>query len=252
MKYALLTSAISQISEMDEISQKLNSILAQLDDIVSNTSIFGPIDNWFNTFLTWGSAAVTIVIAFQIGRRRIYRKTQHNIILDLMRHLMVNSAILENIIPKIGTSKPIEGTLSRFATLDNDLELSRFHPRARYYKELHNASLKIRNYNLMAAMTDKHMHTPGYPIQQLLEELNSLNERAMYIVLSLLQLSKKMYRRRHLVMDDFVEYILVRYEQPPYQSSRTNFCCPFFASGKLGATYEHLIEKQSYDLIMMS
>lgn len=233
-----------------DISAQLDYLTSLINDVVSNTSSFGAWDNFFNTAFAWGSAIVTIFIAFQIGKRRLSRKTQHNIILDLMRHMMVNSAILENIIPVIGTSKPIEGTLSRFSTLENDMELSRFMLDARYYKELHNVSLKIRNYNSMVTMADKHIHTPGYSPDNIIKELNSINDRAVSIVLSLMELSQKMYKTNRITYDDFVEYMLKRYKQPPYKASRTHYCCPFFSKGALGSTYDHLIEMKSHMLIM--
>ena len=240
----------AQIDSLPTPPIQLDSIATSIHDVVNNTASFGSFDNSITTVLAWCSAIVTIIIACQIGKRRMSRRTQHNIILDLMRHMMVNSAILENVIPKIGISKPIEGTLARFATLDNDLELSRFLLRARYYKELHNVSLKIRNYNSMVLMADKHIHTENSPTEKIIEELNSINERAMYIVLSLMNLSKKMYKWFHITPDDFVDYMLARYKQPSYKASRSHYHCPFFAKGNLGATYDHLIEMQGYNIIM--
>ena len=167
-----------------------------------------------------------------------------------MRHLMVNSATLESIITNLGTCKPIEGTLTRFATLENDLELGRFMLRAKSYSHLHNVSLKIRNYNSLAEYADKHMHDPAYPQSKLKEELEALNTRAEDIFKRLIELSESIHRKP-LTMEHFVKYVLHRYNTERGRSSKTSLCCNYFDTEDLGLTYDHLIDRQSSKIIVI-
>ncbi len=232
------------IESLPTIEEKLNYLSGQLD----SASSFGSWDNWVTTLVAWFSFIITLIITFQIRKHKITRDTQKKVILDLMRHLMVNSATLESIITNLGTCKPIEGTLTRFATLENDLELGRFMLRAKSYSHLHNVSLKIRNYNSIAEYADKHMHDPAYPQSKLKEELEALNTRAEDIFKRLIELSESIHRKP-LTMEHFVKYVLHRYNTERGRSSKTSLCCNYFDTEDIGLAYDHLIDRQASKLI---
>ena len=234
------------IESLPTIEEKLNYLSSQMD----SASSFGSWDNWITTLVAWFSFIITLIITFQIRKHKITRDTQKKVILDLMRHLMVNSATLESIITNLGTCKPIEGTLTRFATLENDLELGRFMLRAKSYSDLHNVSLKIRNYNSLAEYADKHMHDPAYPQSKLKEELEALNTRAEDIFKRLIELSESIHRKP-LTMEHFVKYVLHRYNTERGRSSKTSLCCNYFDTEDLGLTYDHLIDRQASKLIVI-
>lgn len=234
------------IESLPTVEEKLNFLSCQLH----SASSFGSWDNWITTLVAWFSFIITLIITFQIRKHKITRDTQKKVILDLMRHLMVNSATLETIITNLGTSKPIEGTLSRFATLENDLELGRFMLRAKSYSHLHNVSLKIRNYNSLAEYADKHMHDPAYPQPKLKEELESLNARAEDIFDRLLELSNSIHIKP-LTMIDFAEYVLNRYKTQRGRSTKPSLCFDYFDTEELGLTYDHLIDRQSRKIIVI-
>lgn len=234
------------IESLPTVEEKLNFLSSQLH----SASSFGSWDNWITTLVAWFSFIITLIITFQIRKHKITRDTQKKVILDLMRHLMVNSATLETIITNLGTSKPIEGTLSRFATLENDLELGRFMLRAKSYSHLHNVSLKIRNYNSLAEYADRHMHDPAYPQAKLKEELEALNARAEDIFDRLLELSNGIHRKP-LTMIDFAEYVLNRYKTQRGRSTKPSLCFTYFDTEQLGLAYDHLIDRQSRKLIVI-
>ena len=247
------------IDTLYTVDAKLNYIGEQLLQVSENTNSFGGITNSVLTVLGVIGSIITIIIFLQIKEYKLSRSTQKMIMLDLMRHFMVNSAILETVIDKLNTHKPIEGTLSRFASLENDLELGKFMLNARHYETLHDLCLKIRNYNSVALWVDKHMHENLYPRDILLKELNSLNIRGVSIVQSLKDLSSEIHRYRFLGIfpvntvltnEDLVKYVTRRYKTEPGDVTKFLHCSEFNKSG-LGITYAHIIESQSERIIFM-
>ena len=66
----------------------------------------------------------------------------------------------------------MEGTLERFATLDDDMNLGKFSAQAKNYEKLHNLSLLVRNYNSVVCNADKHLHDKDYP-KELMDIISS-------------------------------------------------------------------------------
>lgn len=244
------------IDSLVTFDQKINHIGHVLNQIANNTNSFAGPANSFITILSIVASIITIVIFLQIKEYRLTRNTQKMIMLDLMRHIMMNSAILENILANFDKKKPIEGTLTRFASLDNDLELGKFVLKAEHYETLHNLCLKIRNYNLMAEFADKHMHEVGYPDATLKKELESIHNRGVRIIHLLLELSLNTHKRKALKMEDFIKYVNRRYKTQAISSNKKFYFDSYNTdmnsgglSSNLGATYEHLIDNQSRRII---
>lgn len=233
------------------VEQRLNHIGTELSNIADNTNSFAGFTNSSLTILSVIASVITIIIFLQIKEFKLSRETQKMIMMDLMRHFMVNSAILETILKKIDSQKPIEGTLSRFASLDNDLELGKFMLDAKHYETLHNVCLKIRNYNSMATCADKHMHDNDYPRKILIEELKSLHSRGLKITELLYELSAKIHKGRALVSDDFAEYVTARYDTELGESKK-DFNFSSYNTSDLGLTYEYLVEDQSNRIIFLN
>lgn len=114
--------------------------------------------------------------------------------LDLIRHFLVNNAIIEIIRSKTedmpDTYHPIEGVLSRFATLDSDTDLARFAVNEFNYEKIHNLSLKIRNYNNYVTILDKHLCDSSYPRETKSLELADVFRRSVDISQKLFELCK--------------------------------------------------------------
>lgn len=199
------------------VVEKIDSLSKQLNQIIDNTNAF---KDGFSTFFTYSSLAASIVTVFgvaavfiRISNRSISNRRQKKIILDLLRHIMVNNAILEIILKKRAGkngSIPVEGTLERFATLEDDMDLGKFSGRAKNYEKLHNVSLLIRNYNSIVCYADKHMHNKEYPNKLLEKELNDIFKRSKAISDELLKLSKEMHLFP-ITNKDFAKYVKAKY-----------------------------------------
>lgn len=233
------------------VEQRLNYIGTELSNIADNTNSFAGFTNSSLTILSVAASIITIIIFLQIKEFRLSRDTQKMIMLDLMRHFMVNNAILETILAKLGSQKPIEGTLSRFASLDNDLELGKFMLEAKHYETLHNVCLKIRNYNSVASYADKHMYDDTYPSDILINELQSLHSRSQEITKLLYELSTKIHKGRALTSDDFAKYVTAKYNTKLGISNK-KFEFSSYSSSDLGLTYEHIVEDQSNRIIFLN
>lgn len=142
-----------------------DSILMSLHHIEKYTNDFH--DGWTTTFTICSILAsiVTIIglitIFIELSRSWRNYNFRKKIILDLVRHFMINNSILEVIRSKRSADpdyKPIEGALERFATLDSDMELARFSVNSNSYELIHNLSISIRNYNSVVRYADKHFH----------------------------------------------------------------------------------------------
>lgn len=190
----------------------------KLSNIANNTDSFNTVFTGTYTIVSFVAGIVTVL---GIGalfanwiNKRMSTKKQTCIILDLMRHFMQNNAILEVVIQEKKKSKyPIEGTFSRFATLDKDTDIGRLSVSANQYEKLHNLSLSIRNYNSIVTLVDKHITDPSYPAKLLDKELHNIKDRSNKICKKLLELSESLHKWRCVTEKDFAEYIQTRYKK---------------------------------------
>ena len=235
----------------------------KLSNIANNTDSFNTVFTGTNTIVSFVAGLVTI---FGIGalfanwiNKRMSTKKQTCIILDLMRHFMQNNAILEVVLQEKGNNRyPIEGTFSRFATLDKDTDIGRLSVSANQYEKLHNLSLSIRNYNSIVTLVDKHITDPSYPDELLTKELLNIKDRSNIICKKLIELSKSLHRCKCVTEKDFAEYIQKRYEtdldkitSEIKDGTRSNYLVmtkhngEYYKSLKIDKYYEMLITKQA-------
>lgn len=208
---------MTPLTQIDSLNQQINHIIAQLESVIENTDSF---QDGFSTFFTYSSLIASIVtilgvfaVFVEISKRSVSNRRQKKIVLDLLRHMMVNNAILEIICKKrsgLNPSIPVEGTLERFATLDDDMNLGKFSARAKNYEKLHNLSLLIRNYNSVVCVADKHLHDKDYPNTLMEKELNEIFKRSVKISEKLLKISKEMHLFP-LTTKDFSKYARDKY-----------------------------------------
>lgn len=131
------------------------------DYVDTNFDGWGSITASIVSIITIFASLVTILgfveLLRNIYKGRVSRECQKMIIVDLIRHFIINLAILEGIRIKMRENKrPEEGTFARFAILDSDLELGRFTISADNYDTIHEVSLYMRNFNIMSELADRH------------------------------------------------------------------------------------------------
>lgn len=244
-----------QKDTISAIQQNIDLITKQLAVVIENTDAF---KDGFSTFFTYSSLAASIVtvlgisaVFIKISKQSISNRRQKKIILDLLRHLMVNNAILEVIcynLKKTDSMVPLEGTLERFSTLEDDMNLGKFSTRAKNYEKLHNISLLIRNYNSIVCNADKHLHEKDYPEELLDKELNEIFRRSERISGKLLELSKEMHIFP-VTVKGFSNYTRTKYfveEQSLYIEDKR---CRYYDNIDLGDVYDCLINDHSKKLL---
>jgi len=245
------------IDSLQTLEQKVNYLGHKLDSVSLNTDSFGNNFSSFVTILSIVASIVTVIgllaLFLDISKRNISKKTQKKIIIDLLRHFMVNNAILESIwrhrknkTPQI----PIEGTLCRFAALEDDTDIGRFSVKAKHYEKLHNICLSLRNYNSVVCMTDKHLHDSNYPQKALDEEIDSIFDRSIYLTKRLLELSKDVHCFK-ITEASFAQYVENRYlkkvsgskpgNKPKYKHFIKTKQCKYYDEINLGDAYNYLI-----------
>ena len=171
-------------------------IMERLENIDKNTDSFA--DFWS------GSASVIAMIAsiatifgllglwYEMHKRNITKACQKRIIMDLIRHMMVNNSIVEVIRSKMASSpsyRPAQGVLERFATLESDVDLARFSVNEQSYETIHNISLKIRNYNSVVMVAETKFQNPKLAPAVLEKDLDDIFYRAVEISNKLQKLS---------------------------------------------------------------
>lgn len=232
----------------------IEHISHQLDNISKNTNSFGDV---FSTVITIFSIAASIAsivgltaLYLDIRKRHITKDMQEKIILDLLRHFMVNNAILENI--KNTDRIPIEGIFSRFATLDSDTDIGRLSVKAEHYEKLHNISLSIRNYNSVVFNVDRHLHTSCKKISDIKQELDDISKRSIEITEKLFDIAE--YLNLDIDRTEFRYHIndyVDKLKNKAYSKSRSNIKVYYNEPG-LSDEYDYLIERHSRRIIYES
>ena len=155
-------------------------------------------DGWYNTrssatsLLTILASLVTVIgfitVVITMRQGMVSRKCQARIIIDLIRHFVVNSAIVDGVLYKLRYEgmKPEEGVFMRLATLESDMNLERFIIDASNYESIHNISLSMRNYNQYVNIVEEHFkHAHKGNINELCIEVNNIRSRLNDIVAKL-------------------------------------------------------------------
>lgn len=193
-----MIDSISPIDTLGTVDEKLNYMSRSIDTISSNTNAFDGVFSSLTTIFAFVASFVTIaglsMLIMEYIKRRTSKEWQRKIILDLIRHFMVNNAIIEVIRSRTGgkpdTFHPVEGVLSRFATLDSDTDLARFAVTEKNYEKIHDLSLRIRNYNNYVCFLDKHICDSGYPREAKARELEDVFRRSLMITEDLMKLCR--------------------------------------------------------------
>lgn len=176
----------------------LTKILEAAKIISENTDPWFDIPSISLTALSIMASIATLVgvggIFMEIKRRKTSKKCQKKIILDLIRHLFINNAILEIVRSEVTASgfkmRPVDGVFSRFKTMDTDTDLGRFSVVSKNFDDIHQISLHLRNYNIVADLAEEHFADKKYPKSHKSEELKDLFKRSTDITEELIKLGK--------------------------------------------------------------
>lgn len=129
--------------------------------------------------------------------RNVEKKCQRKILLDLLRHLFTNNTHAEAIRINIKNEKEnrqnevlTEGVLERFCFIDYDLELNNIRFTSNSYERLHSIREKMRNYNSVCMIAEKHFAIPNCPENVLIEDLDSIWNRSVELSNDILQYSR--------------------------------------------------------------
>ena len=178
--------------------ETISQLLQKVNEISENTNAWG---GWWTTpltVLTIIASIATICGLFMIFKEMRVQKAsldrQERIVKDLIRHVLVNAAIMEVIRMKMtgkcGKVHPIEGVFARFCVLETDLQLSQIRVKDNQYTKLHSLSLFLRNYNIMSQLAEKHFNDPHFDPKEKELELNELWRRTIRITEEFLELGK--------------------------------------------------------------
>lgn len=151
------------------------------------------------TIVSLFASLVTILglgsLFFALRKRRINKACQTRILMDMIRHMFTNSTISEVIrlkmsaLPKGATLK--EGVMERYCFLDSDIELSNLNFSAKSYEKLHSIKLRLKNYNSVARIAEKHFTDPKCPDTIRLADLDDLWERSIRLTEGIIQYAEK-------------------------------------------------------------
>lgn len=272
---------IQEDSSLTNISERVSDMLSKLEQIGENTNSFA---DWFSSSFTIISFVASLVTTFGIlvfyteyRRQKVGMEWQRRIVMDLFRHFMVNNSIIEVIRSRTEDFTlqvhPIEGVLTRFSTLESDADLGRLAVNEHNYERIHNLSLKIRNYNLVASMADKHICDRSYPKDILKKEIDNLFFRGVEICDKLIELLTDSNKKNKLTDQDIIAYVTGKYspkEIDKWKSkgqydedfkilNRTDFpehqyydLIDSIHSFELTDTFNHLIRHQAMSIIFIS
>lgn len=145
------------------------------------------------------ASAVTIggigAVGLYYYKSRVSRKCQEKILLDLVRHVFVNCAIIEIIRVKLAQDPgcwPADGVLQRFAFLDNDMDLGRFSVTSANFDKIHSACLSMRNYNVSAMVAERHNADGSCSCEQRIADLDELFDRGVAVTKKLIDLAEEL------------------------------------------------------------
>ena len=212
------TTDNSPLQEVGEISPQFTDSLMRAVRIVgNNTDSFA---GWslLVTILAVFASLITIIgflsIINEFKKHKTSRECQEKIILDLIRHFFINNAITEAIRYRISqaTYSHKEGILDRFCVLDSDIELKNLPYTAENYEMLHSLRVRLRNYNSVALIAERHFCDKTYKDSTKIEDLDEIWERSVKLTKDFIEYAKSV--KLHIDEDVVRTYIADYYNRP--------------------------------------
>lgn len=194
-----------------------DSLFNAVNTVSAHTDTLSGFPGWV-TWFSFIASIITIIglamVGFEIYNRRTTKTCQKKIILDLIRHFLINNAISEVIRLKMegkSTGSVLrEGIMKRFCVLDSDIELGNLSYSSKSYELLHSIRIKLRNYNIAALCAEKHFTNPNCPNSVRLSDLDDIWDRSAKLTEAFMEYAKK--RNMGIDKDAIRTYIKEYYE----------------------------------------
>lgn len=149
------------------------------------------------TIIGAGSAITGIIMfAWEFRKRKISNGRKTLIFHDFLRHLFINTAIVDLVRYRIeaagGYDKfyPEEGVFERMKFLPEDFRLSRFRSSDACFDKMHDLELLMRNYGVSLDVANKHLSHPTLPEKYKKQALDDLDKRAKSLIINIYCLAK--------------------------------------------------------------
>ena len=189
----------NDVVSINELVKNTSTLVEKADTLIKNSDT-SVID------LTWAGLvnAVTILgsivtisglimIMIELHKRKVTKSCQAKVILDLIRHFLINNVIMQALYLKIEGKmdklKPLDGLFDRFAILESDLDFSQFRINDKIYERIHQCSLYLRNYNIAVRNAEKIFKDSNYPEEVKKDILNDIFQRSITLTKDLLKIS---------------------------------------------------------------
>jgi len=162
--------------KIDSIHKLLENINAENDDNIK----------------VWLPIAISLLVAFYglyqfilyCHDRYVEKECQKKVFLDLFRHLFTINTHAEAIrvnmrMKQLSNNILTEGTLERLCFIDYDLELNNMRLTSRSYELLHCIREKMRNFNSVCMIAERHFTDPACPDVVRTDDLNNIWNRSV-------------------------------------------------------------------------
>lgn len=150
----------------------------------------------FATILGACSAITGIIMfAWEFRKKKISDGRKTLIFQDFLRHLFINTAIIELVRHRIQEAGgydrvyPEEGVFERMKFLPEDFRLSRFRSSDACFDKMHDLELLMRNYGVSLDIANKHLSDPRLPDTYKTEALEDLKKRAAALIINIYSLA---------------------------------------------------------------
>lgn len=161
--------------------------------------LFWSLSEWAELATIIGSllaVAGAVTLYIEIRRKRISDGRKTLMFQDFLRHLFVNTAIVEIVRQRVNESGgfdkvyPEEGVLERMKFLPDDFAISRFRTSDKYFDEMHDMELLMRNYCVSLDVANKHLMSQEISTKVKIDDLNDVDNRAKSLMVDIYKMSE--------------------------------------------------------------
>lgn len=175
------------VQAIDSILSQVTLINYNTDDSVGLTPMFNWVAFVASVITIIGVVTVIIPVIQHVRSTRISRSRKQLILMDMIRHLFVNLAIVEILHEKLeqkgySYGYPDEGIFRRLAFMPEDCNFHRLSDDADMYDKIHEMELVMRNYNISADVACLHFSNPLIDEETRKRDLEDLAQRSVRLI----------------------------------------------------------------------
>ena len=170
-----------------------------------------------------------IMFAWEFRKKKISDGRKTLIFQDFLRHLFINTAIIELVRHRIQEAEgydrvyPEEGVFERMKFLPEDFRLSRFRSSDACFDKMHDLELLMRNYGVSLDIANKHLSDQRLEEKYKKAALEDLDKRAKDLIVNIYCLanSLKLYIQplHRIISEKYGEEIAKYMEEPAATST---------------------------------